>query len=387
MSKKYTLGLDRPAPGILERLGAKAFRSFASRRMLHRPTPSDDVLVKELRVITWIGAFLAFAAGSLTTVPAVYLQVIHDGDPFAERMFWMFVPTIVMTGVEFALLFYTTVWCVVRVAEETGHGPDELDRPLFLGSDSLPNLLSRAALEIPDPVYQFLGIDPTKLVPQKTLLIIGIIYKIKVMATNALVKLVLMRFLGNTVMRMSVAYIAVVITGIWNSIVLWRVLRETRLRLSGHMLVRFLTTEIITPERIHSMPPLAREATVRAVANAVVLTQNYHPNMLLLLVRLCEITGIDSPGDYDEWDRFVEILGQLEPEDREFQLDLLSIAAAFDGKLSKFERNYLPQAFGPQTDWYMNRIRVLSRLMVQGRIRAAISHCFEDFNTDVTFTR
>ncbi len=381
MSKKYQLGLDQPAPGILERLGAQAFRAIALRRGFHRVPLTDDALAKELRRITWMGASLAFAAGAFTTIPAVYLQVLHDADPFWERMLWMFVPTIVMSVIEFILLFYITVICVVRFAEETGNGPDEMNRPLYLGSDSLPNLLSRAALEIPDPVYQFLGIDPTRLVPRNTLLIIGILYKLKVMATNAVAKLVLMRLVGNSVMRLSVAYVAVVITGFWNAIVLWRVLRESRLRLAGHLLARFLTQDVVTPEKLRSMPPLAREATVRAVANAVVLTQNYHPNMLLLLVRLCELTGIDHPDDYDEWDRFVAILPKLEAEDREFILDLLSIAAAFDGKLSRFERRYLPEAFGAKSDWYMERIEVLTDLMVRGRIRAAIHHCFEEMTT------
>lgn len=385
LPKSYDLSAEKAAPGLLEKAGTWYFRRLSSRYFKPSIAPrdlKDDELSGRLTRATWTAAFWAFMAGAVTTVPAVYLQVLHDADDWLPRILWMLVPTAVMTGIEFAILFVVTMRAVYSVASAAGTGSSELDRPLFLNADSMGELLSRAALEIPDPVYKFLGIDPMRLVPRTTLLVVGILYKLKIVATNAVAKLVLTRFVGNTILRMSVAYISVIITGLWNVVVVLRVMRECKLRLAGSVLARYLADEVLTRERLLSMSESSRLAAFRVVANAVVLTQNYHPNMLVLLIRLGEILEIREAADYDDWDKLMEALALASPSEREFLRDLMAVAAAFDGKLSSFEKLYLPMAFQDRTQYYFERIRTLTRLMRAGRIQAAAAHAFQDFRTD-----
>lgn len=385
LPKTYDPAVEKPEPGVLERAGAWYFRRLAARKS--RPSVaakelSDEALAGRLRRATWLACFWAFLAGAVTTVPAVYLQLLHDGDGWLSRLLWMLVPTALFTGVEFVGLFVFTMRAVYDVATATGTGSSDLERPMFLKSDSMGELLARAALEIPDPVYRFMGIDPMRLVPQTTLIIVGILYKLKIVATNALAKLVLTRFVGNTIMRMSVAYISVFITGLWNAIVVLRVMRECRLRLAGSVLARFLAEEILTPERMGKMSETARIGAIRVVANAVVLTQNYHPNMLVLLIRLSEVLGIHEAGDYDDWEKLLDTFARVSESEREFLRDLLAIASAFDGKLSGLEKLYLPMAFQDRSEYYFRRIRTLTSLMRKGKLQAAMGHTFHDFVSD-----
>ncbi|MCE9596924.1 MAG: hypothetical protein K8S54_03065 [Spirochaetia bacterium] len=390
MARKYDLALDRPEPGFLERAGTWYFRRLQAIRAasggqgaqayVHSSDAELSAYIRKITIWTSIGAF---AAGALTTMVAVYIQEIYATVPLGQRLAWIAGSTIITTAVEFVVLFDITVRAVHKIAHFTGQ--IEVDQPILLNRDSIPNLLARAALEISDPVYEFIGIDPTRLVPRRKLLIIGIFYKLKIMATNALAKLILMRFVGNSVMRVSVAYVAVILTGVWNVIVLWRVIREARLRLVGSLLAQTLATEILTSQQINSLSPEGRIGCVRAVATAVVLTQNYHPNMLILLVRLCEVLGIENPADYDDWDKFILTLGQVSKREKEFMLDLLSVSAAFDGRLSKLERMYLPVAFGEHAPHYMGRIRKLTRHVLRGELNEARQHCFTDFATNATY--
>lgn len=385
LPKTYDPTVEKPQPGALEKAGAWYFRRLAQGK--NRPSTAvqeikDKELSSRLRKATLYAGFWAFMAGAITTVPAVYLQVLHDGDGWLSRILWMLIPTAVMTAIEFFVLFIVTMRAVFDVAGATGTGSSELDRPMFLNADSMGELLARAALEIPDPVYQFMGVDPMKLVPRTTLILVGIIYKVKIVVTNALAKLILTRFVGNTVMRLSVAYISVVITGIWNAIVVIRVMRECRLRLSGNLLARYLSEEILTKERLENMSETARIGALRVVANAVVLTQNYHPNMLVLLIRLSEVLGIDAAGDYDDWDKLLDTLARVSESEREFLRDLLATASAFDGRLSSLERLYLPMAFQDRSAYYFKRIRTLTGLMRRGLIQAAVQHTFHDFASE-----
>jgi len=110
------------------------------------------------------------------------------------------------------------------------------------------------------------------------------------------------------------------------------------------------------------------------------LAQNYHPNMLVLLIRLCETFAIDERDDYDDWQKFLSILAIVEARERYFLLDLLSVAAAFDGKLSRLERHHLPEAFQELSHVYLHRIDQLKAMLVSGQLHAAKKLCTLDFS-------
>ena len=82
----------------------------------------------------------------------------------------------------------------------------------------------------------------------------------------------------------------------------------------------------------------------------MVMTQNYHPNKLMRLVKFGETLAVEDRGDYDDWSVFVPLLNLVTPAERYFLLDLLCVAAAFDARLSGLERQLLPKAFGEYTE-------------------------------------
>jgi len=157
------------------------------------------------------------------------------------------------------------------------------------------------------------------------------------------------------------------------------VAREARLRLFGHRLACDLIDEVLTDAFVAKLSDKAKEGSIRAISTMMVMTQNYHPNMLMLLVKISETLAAEDRGDYDDWSVFVPLLNQVTAAERYFLLDLLCVAAAFDAHLSRLERQRLPQVFGEFTDQYMHRIRELKRLMLTGQIHAAKDLCRLDF--------
>lgn len=370
-------------PGFLERAGVNYYSRLAQKRSRRYHTadelPDDDTLRKGATRITIFGGVIAFVIGMISTIGSVWVEV-----EFEQKMDWYSYyslqggVTVVLVGIEFLVLFWVAMQTVHRLSILTGTTHIE-NEPLLPGKDKVPNLLARAALEIPDPVVNFLGIDPLRHVSRRKLLLLSLLYKAKIFLTNTIAKFVLRRMFGKSLMRVSVSWIAVPITGAWNWVVLWRVAREARLRLFGYWLAKHISKELLTAQKMGELSPLAREGAVRAVANMVVLTQRYHPNMMMLLVRICHLLEIDKDKQYDDWQEFLTILRQVSRKERNFLLDLLSVAAAFDGRLSRLERQKLPEAFGEHTEAYYDRIRTLKKLLMNGRLHEARAYCELDF--------
>jgi hypothetical protein len=122
-------------------------------------------------------------------------------------------------------------------------------------------------------------------------------------------------------------------------------------------LSEYLAQQILTDDLMDSLSPQAREGAVRAVATMMVLAQNYHPNMLVLLIRIGATFDMDNRADYDDWDRFLKILNTVEAHERYFLLDLLCEASAFDGKLSRLKKYHLLEVYQEFTDTYMQRVQ------------------------------
>jgi hypothetical protein len=109
------------------------------------------------------------------------------------------------------------------------------------------------------------------------------------------------------------------------------------------------------------------------------MTQNYHPNMIILLLHFADLLHISEENRYDDWDLFLETLAKLPENERFFLLDLFTVAAAFDGKLSKLEQENLRAAYQKEYDLYLPRLQKLTQCLKGGRLNEAYSLCQLDY--------
>lgn len=378
---------NRESPiGFLERAGAGYYRRLAGKLSPAFATPtateewSDDESLRFLSVvITDYAAIIAFCIGAACSVPAVLLEWQYADQLDVYHYYALQAGLgLIFLLIELGLLFWLGLKTVHSIACLTRHHRlDETD--LLPGDDTVPNLLARAALELPDPVVRYLGIDPLKYVSKPKLLIIGLLYKLKVILSSILIKLILTRMAGKLGLRVSFSWVAIPVTAIWDAVVMYRVVKEARLRLFGHRLAEYLVEEVITPEFSARLSDKAQEGAVRAIATMMVLTQNHHPNMLILLFRFSEHFAVQDHADYDDWNAFLRVLDEVSAEDRIFLLDLLCIAAAFDGHLSPLEMRRLPEAFGSDSEAYLARVKALIECLLKGHIHQAKALCKIDF--------
>ncbi len=385
-TKKSNFQRQNPA-GFLEDRGVKYYQYLAKKSGITNiealvaidDLPSDDSLCSAANNITRFAAFIAFSIGALTTVVSVWFEWKYAGrlDNFLYYSGYLLVIS-AMLALEMTVLFWLGLRTVHQLACLTGHH-DLHDDSFLTDAYTVPNMLARAALEVPDPVIHYLGIDPLKHVPKSGLLFIGLIYKAKVLLSSLFIKFICVRVFGKGGSRLGFAWVAIPVTGIWDAVVMYKVAREARLRLFGNRLARHITDEIMRPEFISQLSAKAKEGAIRAVATMMVLSQNHHPNMLVLLIELCKNFETDERCEYDNWADFLTLLNEVSLRERYFILDLLSVSAAFDGHLSRLERHHLPQAFAEQTEVYMLRIEALKQALLSGRLHKAKQLCLLDF--------
>lgn len=374
-------------PGFLERLGVTYYRylgnrsgTAGTRNLTIDELPADVTLQTLASSITAFAAVIAFAIGALTTFVTIWVEWTYQDTMETTEYYLLYGSVLVgMLLIELSVLFWLGLKTVYSLACLTGHNQASEGSCLPV-DDAVPNILARAALEVPDPVVEFLGIDPLKHLSKSRLFLVAVLYKAKVILSSMAVKFVLIRLAGKGEVRNAFSWVAIPITGFWDAFTLYKVAREARLRLFGHKLAEHIVTNILTDEMIAQLSPTAREGAIRAVATMMVLTQHYHPNLLVLLIRLCGSFDIKEDREYDNWDHFLSLLDRVSEPERYFLLDLLSVSAAFDGRLSRLEKHHLPEAFKELTEIYMERTTRFRKMLVSGQLHAAKELCTLDFN-------
>jgi len=371
--------LKTKRPGTLEKFGLYYLNRFSFSNAHHRPFEiSDDELSRKVRRISNKGILLSAITGIILVFPIVWLDVRYANAPFFTHYGIVAAATIISTIIEFYILFLISLKAVHEVAELINMHASE--KEYLDGMFGVKNILARTALELPDPELLILGIDPFKRISKKNLLILGLLYKAKIILSNVIIKLILIFAVGSTIMGVPIAYEALLVEAFWNGVVLKRVVEEARLRLFGFALAEEITANVIREGLVFQLSEQARIGCIRSIGNAVVMTQNYHPNMVILLLHFHEILQIRGEYQYDNWEQFLQTLEQVTEKERNFLLDLFTVAAAFDGKLSQMENEHLAEVFKQDHDLYYPRLQQLTTALQQGRLNKALELCRLDFS-------
>ena len=371
--------LPENKPALLEKFGLFYLKRFGARELSHNVFDLTDVeLTRRIRRITRKGIILSSLIGLVCVFPTVWVDVYFTNSSFLEHYGWVAGVTLVSIIIEFYLLFIIALKAVHEVSELINIHATK-NELLEGGAFGVMNILARTALEVPDPELKILGIDPFKRVSKKDLFILGLLYKAKIFLTNFVLKFGLKFTVGNSFMGVSVLYEALPVECFWNSVVIRRVVHEARLRLFGFALANQIATNVINDQLLQQLSPGAKMGCLRAIGNAVVMARNYHPNMIILLMRFQEILQINDENRYDDWGMFLDTLKNVNDKERYFLLDLFTVSAAFDGKISHLKEDDLRAAYRDDYDHYYPRLLQLTQSLKDGQLNAALALCKLDF--------
>jgi len=358
---------------LFEKLGIKYFsylqKKVEDKNYQHiKGIPSDRVLKVIAQNTTVNSVIIAFLIGAITTVPAVFFEMTYKHSmPMSEFYIYLSLITVFMLVIELGVLYWLSLKAVYSLANILGYEELEID-PDIPQEYQIEKLLVRTALEIPDPNINYLGIDLQKNMSQKKILLLSLLYKAKVILSSIVLKLLFRKLFARFGVRVGLEWISIPVTAFWDAFVMAKVIKDAKLRLFGYQLSQFIIHQILTESFLSKLPYNLRITSIRAVASVVVLSRHYHPNNLLILVRLSQNLKVDHEDDYDNWELFIKEFKFLDQKEKDFILALVAIVAAFDGKLSKEEKLFLPKVFQDKTDIYFEKIEEIIDLLEDGAL-------------------
>ncbi len=363
----------------LEKFGLYYLDFFKQRDKTHSAFDFTDVqLQTKIKKITTKGVVLSCIIGLVCVFPTVWIDLHFTNTRWYVHYGWVAGVTLISIIIEFYVLFIISLKAVYEVSEVINlkaQPTDFIENNLF----GVKNILARTALEVPDPELKILGIDPFKRISKKNLFVLGLLYKAKIIVTNFILKYGLLLLIGKSIFGVSVLYEALFVECFWNSVVIRRVILEARLRLFGFVLANKIIEAVKKEKLLQEISSNAKQGILRAIGNAIVMTQNYHPNMIILLLRFLQELKISNESKYDDWKLFLHTLDNIPEKEKYFLLDLFTVSAAFDGKISKLEAENLKAAYQQSFDVYYPRIMQLTKNLKNGKLNAALLLCKLDF--------
>jgi hypothetical protein len=363
-------------PSYLEQFGIYFLQQFNGTKHATRHLSSDKTLAKKTNKIFIWSIVISSIISVVFVYPIVKVDLLLNNESFLKHYGTVTLVTIFLTIIEVFLLFMIALYVVHQLSKMIPI--NEKKSYLQVGPFRLINILSRTALEINEPEVEFFGINPFKQLSKKNLLMLSLLYKLKILLTNLIIKWTLILLIGETILNVSVLYEAVFVEIFWNAIIIYNITKEARLRIFGFFVANTITEKPETIQILNQLSNAAKEGCLRAIANTVVMTKNYHPNMMILLFEFLEQLNINTSNDLDDWKKFIAILHTLPDEEKNIVFDVLCIAIAFDGKLSNLEIQNIQDAFGIYANEYTVRIQLLIQQLRQGKVNQVLNNCLID---------
>ncbi len=364
---------------ILENLGSRYF-NYISKKVKYKDEikikniPSDKILQVVSSNISTYTVIIAFLVGALTTIPTVLFEIYYKNSytPFYYYLILGAI-TIILLIIEISILYWLGMRSSYTLTELIGY--DETNKDNLPPEYDIKKIMVRSALELDDLTIQYLGLDLEKHVSKKWVLFSSLLYKAKIVLTSAIARILLAKLFARETLRFGFVWVSVPVTAFWDAIVMYRVIKDTQLRLFGYHLSKYIIDEILTDKVLDKYSPHTVEGTIRAVSTMIVLAKNYHPNNIILLIRLSNHLNINEAKDYDDLDKFLEYLKNSSKEERHLLRTLSGISAVFDGKLNKKEKKALILIFGDEYNGYMSFTKELKSLLLKSRLHQSANLC------------
>ncbi|TVP88943.1 MAG: hypothetical protein EA347_05070 [Thioalkalivibrio sp.] len=300
----------------------------------------------ELRTIRWLevsavilAAFSGVVSGALIGGSEIWLNAtITDTDESWLRWveYWaLFLAiSVAITAVEIVFLYWVVLWRVARITAIAGLrlSDHQVEQVIAIG-------LSRSALDLPDPQEPIYGIDPFQRVPRWRLWGYALLYRLKIGATSFIVRVMLRRVLARAAVRALIPLVAIVVYAIWNAIIIYWVMRASRIRAAGPIAVEELGQRL--SGQVEALDADTRRLILEAVAEVIIRSANDHPNFVILLGRLFPELEI-RPGTLDlDWADRRQSVRDLDASAQSLLLDVLQVTVMLDGRPSRRQRTFL----------------------------------------------
>ncbi len=268
---------------ILENWGVKKIQHYYGKQS---DTPKYNS-IKDLfdSKIIWYGSILAFFIGFVLTLPIIFLELKWHIFSFEDINFVnIMVYTITLAlliFLEFYLLFLLSFYILAYYFYHLTHICNQKNS---MSEETFLAMMSRTTMELSEGYEENFNIEHKEL-SNKEIALFTLMYKIKVVATNVVLKFFAKKALTRTSFRLYTPYVAALGTGLWDAVVFYRVMKHAQYKI----MVRYAILYLIE----HKMTLLSKEENIKAILSRYYYYSEYNNNFAFLLHSIYEHTPFD----------------------------------------------------------------------------------------------
>lgn len=329
--------LERAGHAILRRMGPTCPGGGGTLEDQRVLTNEEQALLKS--IVRWT-VFRAGLAGGLSAVASACAAIYADR-LYADDLvrYWLLFGGVALLAavIEVGFLYWDALRGVHRIAHAS-------DVELFPDGESrsrMAGIMVRAAMELPNPPDRDPYVNPFRQASRWRILLGALVYKGKILVTNALAKVLVRKIFLRGAARAWLEFVAVPVTAAWNAVICFWVLREARLRAMGPSAV----FERL-PEWLGDASDALAESAQRAVGVCVTASRDLHPNHLAMLEWMRRNTAHQVTEQADDDAMFFQSIAKLDDGEREKTIKVLAMAIVIDGRASKRERRLMERVAG-----------------------------------------
>jgi len=222
---------------------------------------------------------ISFLIGFFLTIPIIYMeinwQVFEFDTVSASDLFWYVIWLTVLVFLEFYLLFMSGFYILSYYIYHIYHIYN--DEVGYIKEEAFLAMLGRTVMELPEKNIVKFNINH-KEHSDTDRLIWAMLYKVKVVLTNVVLKFTMKKILTRTSFRIYSPYIAALGTGAWDAFVFYKTAKESHYKIT----VRFVILYLLK----HKIDFLLRDEHIKLILARYLYYGEYNNNFDFLLTKL-----------------------------------------------------------------------------------------------------
>jgi len=235
---------------------------------------------------------IAFLIGFFITIPCIWLELKLDVFNlnklvYTNILLYMF-SLLVLLFIEFFLLFHLGFYAIAYYVYHLNH-IDEIEA-LHLKEDEFLSLFSRTIMELSEHNDSRHNINH-KALNNYDLIFFSLLYKVKVLVSNFVLKVLMKNLLARSSLRVYSPYIASLGTGLWDAFVFYQTVKHSHYKI----MVRYTILYILE----YHQEIFFKENNIKAILARYYYYGEYNNNFEYLLSEISKHKSIDySPKSY-----------------------------------------------------------------------------------------
>jgi len=233
--------------------------------------------------ILYLPITLAFIIGFIFTLPIIFFELILNlyQEPTLFNVTLYLMVTLISVFLEFYFLFLLSFITLAYYI----HHLYQIDSDIYdITQEEFVSTLVRTVMELPEKKIIKYNLNPYEYKEHKIVLL-SLVYKAKVMLSNIVAKFIVKKALTRSSLRVYSAYIAAPITGIWDSMIFYKTIRESQYKI----MVRFIVLHLIQTK----MKIFQKEENIQLVLFRYYYFGEYHNSLDQLLQNIYQVKAFE----------------------------------------------------------------------------------------------